>query len=81
MIAPGFPGGCVASLAGRQSCRVTVVSFPVGVSSGVDAGNAYSAAYHVLCALGVRVYRTALCVATGDDSVGAAAGRKETDHR
>jgi len=31
MIAPGFPGGCVASLAGRQSCRVTVVSFPVGV--------------------------------------------------
>jgi hypothetical protein len=51
MITPGFPEGCVASLAGRQRCRVTVVSFPVGVSSGVDAGNAYFAACRVLCAL------------------------------
>jgi hypothetical protein len=43
MIAPGFPEGCVASLAGRQRCRVTVVSFPVGV----DAGNACLAACRV----------------------------------
>ena len=63
MIAPGFPEGCVASLAGRQRCRVTVVSFPVGVSSGVDAGNAYFAACRMLCALGVtgRQFPARLC--------------------
>lgn len=83
MMPPGFPEGCVASLAGSQRCHVLLV-FPVGVGSGVDACNALLPVLYcvVLCAL---VALALLCVAIGDDSVGAgagaAAGRKETGHR
>lgn len=80
MIAPGFPEGCVASPGGAKDA--VLLLFPVGVSSGVDAGNAYYCCLSLLCALRVRVSRAALCVATGDDSVGAGAagGRKGTGH-
>jgi len=41
---------------------------------GVDTGSAHSASCRVLCALGVWVYHTPLCVPVRDDSVGVTTG-------